>query len=123
MSRGIFGKKFKQLCSDFNIKCTFVEVPSQTASLELLKEKKVDAATFNNLFKEVYDESDINKTSIMYSPMKIVFPSRKGENHKVLDAIDAAIGEWRKTDNLFIMNHLQNRWAQQKFTKSISLLG
>ena len=42
MNKGIFGKKFKQLCRDFNIKCTFVEVPSQTASLKLLKEKKVD---------------------------------------------------------------------------------
>ncbi len=109
MSKGIFGHTFKKLCADFNIKPYFVETKSQSDSLELLKAKKVDAATFNNAFKEVYDEPDISRTSITYSPMKISFASKEGDGQELLRVIDSALSKWKENEHSFYYQALQ-RW-------------
>ncbi len=109
MKKGIFGKKFKKLCNDFNIKCVIQETSSQSESLTLLKENKVDAAIFNNAFKEVYNESGIRKTSIIYSPLKICFAVNKDKNADLLDNVDSLLKKWKETGDSIYYQVLK-RW-------------
>ncbi len=135
VKKGVFGEKFKKLCKDFNINCIYIETPSQNASLELLKKKKVDAATFNNAFKQVYYESDIKETSIVFSPMKIFFATRKGTNHELLNFIDTTIKDWKKDNSSFYYKSLKKwlgsievpkkyipRWFTQIFITSLGII-
>ncbi len=111
MQKGIFGRKLKKLCDEFSIKCFFTETNSQHESLELLKLKKVDAATFNNAFREVYHTSNlIKKTSIIFSPLKIFFATQKHKNNEILKTIDADLKNMKASIGSLYYDSL-NKWT------------
>jgi len=109
MEKGVYGQNFMRLSSDFDIEPRFVFTESQPESFELLKQKKVDAAIFNNAFKEVYNSEDVGRTSITFSPMKISFVSSKEQNIDLLTAIDKYLSLW-KADEHSIYFKLLDQW-------------
>ncbi len=110
MKKGIFGKKFRQLCRDFNVTCVFVETESQHDSLNLLRLNNVEAAIFNNAFREVYTALKFaKKTSIVYSPLNIQFATSKSNNHAILEAIDSELREMKKDKDSLYYESL-NKW-------------
>jgi ABC-type amino acid transport substrate-binding protein len=109
VENGIYGVELRKLLSNFNITSSITETSSQVDSLRLLMERKVDAAVFNNAFKEPYGETETRRTSIIFSPLKIGFAASEGQNTYLLRAIDRAIGDWKEDRDSFYYRSL-NRW-------------
>jgi PAS domain S-box-containing protein len=109
VENGIYGVELRKLLSNFNITSSITETSSQVDSLRLLIERKVDAAVFNNAFKEPYGETEIRRTSIIFSPLKIGFAAPEGQNTDLLRAIDRAIENWKEDRDSFYYGSL-HRW-------------
>ena len=121
MKRGVFGKSFRKLCSDFNINCIFTETASQDQSLELLYSQDVDAAIFNNTYRlgDIGKEK-IQKTPILFSPLKAYYATLKGKNTDLLAKIDSYMKIWKNDSNSIYYQSI-NRWTGQQriITKKI----
>ncbi|MFZ5427601.1 MAG: PAS domain S-box protein [Thermodesulfobacteriota bacterium] len=88
----VYTKEFQSLAGQFDIAFTLVPVREYAEGMELLSRGLVDVAVCTNVFGTLLeDRHDVERTSIVFAPIKIRFAVRKGRYGELLAPLDAAV--------------------------------
>lgn len=116
---GIYGKKLAVLCRTFEVDCRIVPVPSYGEVLDQVARGAVDAGSVNSVFGVRNEGSyDVQRTTVLYSPLGLRYASRENHNGELLRTIDARLREWKKDNGSFYYRTM-DKWLkgvqEQKF--------
>ncbi len=112
----------KELVSDFDISCTFIEVDSYTEVFELLENKEADAGVTNKDFGNAFEsEYNIERTPIIFLPSHIqfAFPEDSILAPYLAERIDYHIKELKEDDSSLYYQSLEKWLAVQPAEKAI----
>lgn len=115
---------FTQLITNFGIKCRIIETDDYHSVLDLVSRKQVDAGIVNRLFGMQYGVNyNVNKSGVIFNPIKIHFAAPEGKNKALLAAMDRHIALLKKDDDSLYYKSLE-KWlgavsAKQMFPRWI----
>jgi signal transduction histidine kinase len=92
----------KNMTVKWGISASFIEVEDYEDVFELIDDGKVNVGVVNRLFGlEKEDEYDVEKTSIIFGPMRLMFAFPKGEelNKELIPIIDDDLQELKEDRN------------------------
>jgi PAS domain S-box-containing protein len=113
LKNGINGINFLKLCHEFNVTCAIQEMSSFDITLKSVESGESDAAVVNNIFGAMHSsEYEVDKTSIIFSPLDAVFAFPEGKNRDLANIIDAYLHEWKQDKNS-TYNLSLARWLMQ----------
>ena len=104
------GEHFRELCIQFNLEPTFVELGSFEDVLRAVESGQVDAGVATNIFGYSQESRfQVQRTPVVFSPFDTFFTTTKGRNAAVLGALDAYLRDGkRKPDSGY--QRAVNRW-------------
>ncbi len=105
-------KGIRDICSGFEIGCTFVEMDSYTEVFEALEDGSIDAGVTNKDFGNKYeDQYKIEKTPIIFQParMQFAFTQDSDLTPYLIERIDYHIKELKKDENSIYYQSLE-KW-------------
>ncbi|MCD4675019.1 MAG: PAS domain S-box protein, partial [Desulfobacula sp.] len=80
---------FNKIIKEFGIKCQIIETDDYNAVMDLVSRNKADAGVVNRFFGIKYGERyNVDKSGVIFNPIKIHFAVPKGKNHEIIAAID-----------------------------------
>ena len=80
---------FNKIIKEFGIKCQIIETDDYSAVMDLISRNKADAGVVNRFFGTKYGKRyNIDKSGVIFNPIKIHFAVPKGKNHEIIAAID-----------------------------------
>ncbi len=95
---------------DFDINCTFVEVPGSADVMQLLDSNEVDAGVMGRLYGLYYeDQFDVQRTNIIFAPLERHFAVLDPEDQYIIDTIDRHI-RVMKEDKSSVYYTSRDRW-------------
>lgn len=119
--------ELKKLMAKFGVDCTFKEVRNYQSVLNSVAGKEADAGVVNRFFgmKHAADYN-VNKSAIVYNPIKIHYAVLRGKNRELISTIDKNI-KLLKSDERSIYFQSLNRWLGEgisgfKVTKFVKWL-
>ncbi|MEI7620427.1 MAG: transporter substrate-binding domain-containing protein [Candidatus Falkowbacteria bacterium] len=119
MAGDINAKNFKDLVSQFNINCQFVEFSSYDDVFRAVEEKKVDAGiagiTFGNANKDKYN---LKKSGVVFNPLDLYFATAKGRNQDLVSIFDKHLSNWKIEKNSFLAQS-QEKWMNDSLNTTI----
>lgn len=119
MKGDISAENFKKTASTLGITCELVELPTHHDVFQAVKARSVSAGVAPQHFGLRHTEQyHLVASSIMFSPFSIFFTAKKGYNHELLSHIDAHLSEWKRVQNSFYYDSL-NQWLGWRLPKSI----
>ncbi len=84
------------LLANFDVRSEFVAVGSFEQGFRLVSDGGADVIAVNHHFGEFYSgEYHLIATPLMFQPSKLFYASAKGENAKLLAAIDRRLQDWK----------------------------
>ena len=118
---GINGINFMKLCEEFNVTCEIQEMSSHDITLKAVESGESDAAVVNSIFGAMHgSEYNVNKTSIIFSPINAVFAFPEGNNRDLAIIIDSYLHDW-KQDKDSVYNKSLTRWLMHR-TVAVSVV-
>ncbi|MCF7797374.1 MAG: transporter substrate-binding domain-containing protein [Lentisphaeria bacterium] len=92
--------EFRQNLADFGVSCKFLEVNSFEEVFQTLDAHEADAGIISRFFG-IVDQRDhqVNATSIMCCPARLLFAVTKGDPKLLLSPIDASLATMKQYDN------------------------
>ncbi|MCK5193994.1 MAG: transporter substrate-binding domain-containing protein, partial [Desulfobulbaceae bacterium] len=106
----IHTKAFRNLLKEFSVESEIVEVKDYPDVAALVDAGNVSAGVFNRVNGLKYEgEFTLERTHIIFNPVKLLFASPKGKNHELLSIIDSTLKEWKKDQDSVYYESL-NKW-------------
>jgi len=96
MEGGVLGKKFAELCRNFEVECNIIPLTSYEATLQAVDDGKVDAAVVNSILGFSLEfQYEARRSHIIFSPfrLQVAFPESRGQT--VMTALDRHLTQWR----------------------------
>ena len=110
MKGDLNGQHFRELCANFNLSVTFVEVGSFEDVMLAVESGQVDAGVATNIFG--YSQESryrVERTPVVFSPFETYFAAAQGRDASVLQALSAYLREGKRNPNSSYHQAL-NRW-------------
>lgn len=116
------GKNFKQIAKQFDLKCSYLEVPSFDDVFKAVQSQTVIAGVSVNIYGMLnLNTYQLQQTPIIFSPKPIYFAVPQGTNNDILNALDATLRHW-KQDETSTYYKLLNTWLTAKEASKSQLL-
>ncbi|MBF0389807.1 MAG: transporter substrate-binding domain-containing protein, partial [Desulfamplus sp.] len=110
LKSGVTTDSFKRVLNQFGITCKIVEKNENIENLKAVHQKEADAGVCPNIYGTMVEENyNIERTSIVFAPIRLGFASKKGSNNKVLSALNRHIQEM-KADKESVYYELRSKW-------------
>jgi len=110
MRKDISGSNFIKILSTFNIGCTILEYATHAEVFAAVRKGEADAGVAPQHFGLRHaKEYRLIGSSILFNPFSIYFASKKGKQHELLSHIDAHLSAWKKNEDSFYYQSL-NQW-------------
>lgn len=107
MRKDINGLNFIATTEEFGIKCEIVEVNSHSEVFDAVRKGNVKAGVAPQHFGlRHYKDYNLIPSTIQFSPFSIYFATKRGEQFRVLTAIDQHLIPWKKDHNSFYYERL-----------------
>ena len=108
--KDIHSRNFKSLIRSFAIDCLLVEVGSYEDALRMVATGEVEAAVVNQIFGLLSAGSyAVRKSSILFSPSRILFAAPKGKNRALLQTIDRHVALFKRDGNS-VYHRAMEKW-------------
>ncbi|MBF0259706.1 MAG: transporter substrate-binding domain-containing protein [Desulfamplus sp.] len=108
---GITTDNFKQILDQFNITCNMVEKNENRENLKAVHDKEADAGVCPNIYGTMVENGyDIERTPIVFSPIRLGFATPKDTNREILSILNRYIAEL-KADRGSVYYDLRNKWT------------
>lgn len=111
LKSSVYTEQFKNTLRHFNIKANIVELAEYKDVLESVDDRKVDAGIITKIYGILLEPSysSIEQTNIIFSPLKMLFATRKDRNGDIVDILDEEIAKI-KADRGSYYYGLVNKW-------------
>ncbi len=97
MRGDVNGEHFRELCLQFNLEPTFVELGSFEDVLRAVEAGQVDAGVATNIFGYSQESRfQVQRTPVVFSPFDTFFTTTKGRNDAVLGALDTYLRDGKR---------------------------
>lgn len=107
---GITTDEFKRVIEQFNIKCRIIEKNENIENLEAVHNKKADAGVCPNIYGTTVEHNyNIERTPIVFSPIKLGFAVNKKGDQELLLTLNRYISEM-KSDKDSVYYSIRDRW-------------
>ncbi|MBF0411999.1 MAG: transporter substrate-binding domain-containing protein [Desulfamplus sp.] len=108
---GITTDDFKRVIKQFGINCQIIEKNENVENLEAVHNREADAGISPNIYGTMVENSyNIERTPIVFSPIKLGFASKKDGNREILSVLNKYIIEM-KADDESIYYHFRDKWT------------
>ncbi len=117
---GITTDDFKRVLEQFNISCHIIEKNENMENLQAVHNGEADAGVCPNIYgTTVENDYDIERTPIVFSPIKLGFATKRGQNQQILSTINSYITEL-KEDKESIYYSFRDKWTTG-YSKDVNL--
>ncbi|MBF0204326.1 MAG: transporter substrate-binding domain-containing protein [Desulfamplus sp.] len=108
---GITTDEFKKVIQQFGIPCQIIEKNENTENLKAVHDGEADAGICPNIYGTMLqNDYKIERTSIVFSPIKLRFATKKEMNQNIISVLNKHISEL-KADRGSIYYNLLNKWT------------
>ncbi len=88
----VYTKELQNLAEQFDINFTLVTVPEYTQALAMVSKGEADAAVCTNVYGAILeDRYNVERTSIVFAPVKIRYGVKKGRYEELLAPLDSIV--------------------------------
>jgi PAS domain S-box-containing protein len=110
MQGDLSGHNFRKLAQDFGLRCDYVELGSHAEVFAWVEQERADAGVAPNIYGMTHiSESQLARTSLVFSPNPLYFAAPAGTNSEVLNIIDRQLQRWKQNKDSFYYQSL-DRW-------------
>jgi len=117
MKSGLLGKRFAELCKNFEVNCEIVPVESYEDTFLAIDSGKADAAVVNSIFGFSHEDEGAYKklvrSQIVFSPFRLQVAVPEGQSKAFVAALDRHLANWRGDKNSFYFQTI-DRWLGVK---------
>lgn len=101
-------KELKFLMKGYGYDFTLIKVSSFEEAFSEASIGVADVAVTNHFYGEThYQFYNLEKTPVVFNPVKLYFATQKGKHNEILQTIDMYLEEWKKTPNSFYYKTLR----------------
>lgn len=117
LKSSIYTTGFKNLLDQFSIKADLIEKSDYKDVFKAIEDNEADAGICANIAGMSLEVSfSVERTSIMFSPVRISYAVLKGQNSDLIKALDQNISEMKTDENSFL-NQKMKYWIEGKPSK------
>ncbi|MBN2254811.1 MAG: PAS domain S-box protein, partial [Deltaproteobacteria bacterium] len=92
-----YNQEFRATVKSFNITCRFIEFVNYDEALNAIEKEWIDAAIVDRLYGIIHaKDRNVEKTTIIFSPVEFRYAVRKNINGKIISAIDYHVDALKK---------------------------
>lgn len=99
LKKDIHYKSFKETLSKFGISCNFTEANTYPEVLDLVSDGKADAGIANRFFGLKYTRYNLEKTGVIFNPIRIHFAFPKNQRESFIQTIDQHVLDLKASKN------------------------